>query len=487
MENNHNLLAKITIKSNRKLLLSVLSFIKQIAIDFGFDKGDADKLMLVTDEACLNVIKYAFIDEQDMCFDIIVEKRNGQFVIGVEDKGLPFDFDSEEKDKTKGFGMTIMKEYTDEIKFVNLGQNGKRIELIKQFPNKSLEKFFSEELENKEDAPRTDILEIQIEIRPMKSEEYYKLERLVYKTYKYTYSGDFVYYPERTKELIENDMLISTVAVTSKGEFAGHIAVEKFHKDSQIAELGMLMVDPIFRERHLGELLVEESIQNAKNKGLLGLYSEAVTIHEYSQKAVIKTGGKETGIMLGYIHKEQSFRKIKEEQLARQSAVLFYTRLNTEPERFVYLPQEHSAIIKKIYSYGNFKRTYKKSNPDALESDKQTIFNVAINQVKNVAHLDIVSYGNDIEKALKIHLRELLLHKIDVIYLNVPLSNPYAQHFNKLIESNGFIFCGIVPEYKDGDILRYQYLNNIDLKPESTVIVSDMGKELFDYVIKYYR
>ena len=91
------------------------------------------------------------------------------------------------------------------------------------------------------------------------------------------------------------------------------------------------------------------------------------------------------------------------------------------------------------------------------------------------------------EKALKVHLRELLMHKIDVIYLNVSLANPATGHFNKIIESLGFIFCGIIPELKEGDILRYQYLNNVDLNQESTEIVSDMGKELYNYVMKYYK
>ncbi|MCX6162635.1 MAG: ATP-binding protein, partial [Ignavibacteriae bacterium] len=107
MDSNKDLLAKLTIRSDRKILLSALSFVKQIAVDIGFNRDDADKLALVTDEACLNVIKHAFINEPDAYFDIIVERRNGRFIIGIEDKGLPFDFDSEEKDGTKGFGFTI--------------------------------------------------------------------------------------------------------------------------------------------------------------------------------------------------------------------------------------------------------------------------------------------------------------------------------------------------------------------------------------------
>jgi|WetSurMetagenome_2_1015567.scaffolds.fasta_scaffold50884_2 hypothetical protein len=42
MENNQGLLAKLTIKCDTKLLPSVMSFIKEIEIDFGFDEYNVD-------------------------------------------------------------------------------------------------------------------------------------------------------------------------------------------------------------------------------------------------------------------------------------------------------------------------------------------------------------------------------------------------------------------------------------------------------------
>ncbi len=486
MENSKGLVSRLTVKSDKRILLPVMSFIKQLAIDFGFDESEADKLMLVTKEASMNVIKHAFNGSGEEFFDIIVEKGNGSFIIGVEDKGLPFDFDSEEKGKPKGFGITIMKEYTDAIRFVNLGNNGKRIELIKKLPINFIESTMIEEQSGTENNTQKDVSEIPINFRLMKSDEYLKLERLVYKTYGYTYLH-FVYFPNTLKEMIEGGLLDSTIAETQEGEIAGHIGIEKSGKDSRVAEIGMLMVDPLYRDRNLGKQLINNAISNAKKQSMLGLFSEAVTIHPFSQRAMLDTGAKDTGIMLGYISKELSFKKIKDELPARQSAVLLYTKINPEPERSVWLPREHSAVLKKIYDYAGIKRNYKKTLLSELKFDEQSAIDVTIQQDFNIAHMDVITFGNDIEKALKVHLRELLIHKIDVIYLNVPLSNPAAEHFNHAIESLGFIFCGIIPEYREGDILKYQYLNNVDLNVESTEIVSDMGKELFDYVMKYYK
>lgn len=41
-----------------------------------------------------------------------------------------------------------------------------------------------------------------------------------------------------------------------------------------------------------------------------------------------------------------------------------------------------------------------------------------------------------------------------------------------------------MPELRQGDYLRLQYMNNFTIDPGKVVVVSDFGKELFDYVIR---
>jgi len=81
-------------------------------------------------------------------------------------------------------------------------------------------------------------------------------------------------------------------------------------------------------------------------------------------------------------------------------------------------------------------------------------------------------------------LRELCLRRVDCIYLDLPLSNPATQRSCANLEMLGFSFGGIIPELYDGDVLRLQYLNNVEVNPETIQVASDFGKELLDYVIK---
>ena len=58
-----------------------------------------------------------------------------------------------------------------------------------------------------------------------------------------------------------------------------------------------------------------------------------------------------------------------------------------------------------------------------------------------------------------------------------------AAHSCAALEALGFFFAGIIPDIADDDILRLQYLNEIEADVASAQIASDFGKELFAYVV----
>ncbi len=47
----------------------------------------------------------------------------------------------------------------------------------------------------------------------------------------------------------------------------------------------------------------------------------------------------------------------------------------------------------------------------------------------------------------------------------------------------GFIFGGLIPELRDGDVLRLQYLNNVELDPAALVLYSDTAKQLLRAIL----
>ena len=79
---------------------------------------------------------------------------------------------------------------------------------------------------------------------------------------------------------------------------------------------------------------------------------------------------------------------------------------------------------------------------------------------------------------VRVRLRELCLHRVDCIYVDLPLSNPAVQSAGARLDELGFFFGAIIPELRDGDVLRLQYLNEVDVRADDVRTGSDFGREL---------
>ncbi len=107
-----------------------------------------------------------------------------------------------------------------------------------------------------------------------------------------------------------------------------------------------------------------------------------------------------------------------------------------------------------------------------------------VRQDHNLAFLRVVEPGDDLRELVRSRLRELCLHRIDVIYVDLPLSNPATRIGGDRLEELGFFFGGIIPEAWDGGVLRLQYLNNVEIERGDVSTASDFGEELLDLVFR---
>jgi serine/threonine-protein kinase RsbW len=237
----------------------------------------------------------------------------------------------------------------DETRFVNLGRSGNRVELLKHLPHTDVRDHLPEEEHHRTVAATAAHEDIPLEIRMMHPEESFELSRCVYRSYGYSYDWDYVYYPDRIRELQESGLMRSCVAVTSEGEFVGHLAVRVEHPHSPVGEAGQAVVDPRFRGHHLFPRMKTFLAERAKNAGMYGLYSEATTVHPYSQRGNLHLGARETGFLLGYIPASVSYKQIGDERVDRRGSVaLFYMRTTDEPERSIYPPEEYREAVRRV-------------------------------------------------------------------------------------------------------------------------------------------
>jgi anti-sigma regulatory factor (Ser/Thr protein kinase) len=480
MSNSENFVSSIKVRAQRKVIPAVTAFVREMVHQEGLDLNEARQLEVVAEEACLNVIDHAFAGDMNATFDVIIERWPGRVVLAVEDQGLPVDWKKIGGAQSAGFGMMIMKGFTDEVKFVNLGKGGKRLEFIKNLSYGGT----AAPVESEAAMPKDEQLpqDLPITIRLMRPDEGTALAQCFYRVYGYSY-GEFLYYPEKIKELIESGLQLSMAAVTPEGEIVAHQALVLERHDSHVAEMAQGVVDPRTRGRGLFEKIKISSIECARQWGLYGLYTETVTIHPYSQKANFAVGAKEMGFLFGMAPQMMSFKKIAERQDQRQTTIILYHRTNEEPLRTVYPPIQHETMIRRIYENGSFKRKLQSApGENELELDDISLLDMKTLPEYSFAFLRVIRYGRDLPDLVRVRLKELCLGRYDCIYIDLPLGDPATPHFCASLEMLGFFFSGIIPEMFNGDALRLQYLNNVSINPLKVVVVTDFGKELFRYI-----
>jgi len=474
-------IARVTVSADAGFLPPVIEFVKLMSRRLGL--RDAEPMDRAVELVCLNVIENAFGPDDDGRYDVYVLRRPGKLVLAVEDQGLPFDYSrlQDGKDRT---ALEILHRSFDETRFINLGRGGNRVELLKHLSHTDVRDHLPEDEHHATlNAPAVPE-DVSLEIRMMRPEESFELSRCVYRSYGYSYDWDYIYYPDRIRELQEEGLMRSCVAVTPEGEIVGHLAITLEHPDSPVGEAGQAVVDPRFRGHHLFPRMKTFMAEWAADAGMYGLYSEATAVHPYSQRGNLHLGAKETGFLLGYIPASVSYKQIGEEREGRRGSVaLFYMRVKDEPEREIYPPAPYLEEIRRVVEHNGLRRVVGEVQGPALQPSRMS---VEVRQDHNLAFVRVEEPGADLEELVKGHLRDLSLHRMDCVYVDLPLSHPATPSAAAGLKDLGVFFGGIIPETHagGGDVLRLQYLNNVEIQAGDVSTASDFGEELLNRIFQ---
>ena len=380
-----------------------------------------------------------------------------------------------------------MRACTDEVKSKYLGKKGKVVELVKNFSFEhvnDVEDSISTETSESDLAPKTE----KVNLRLMRPDETVSLARLIYRVYGYTYPHEDIYYPEKFASLIESGLVTSCVAVNEQEEIIGHLGVFLETPEDHVGESALAAVDPRYRGRGLFPKMKKMMMEEVASKGILGLYSRAVTVHVASQKSNVKMGAKETGFVLAHSPPTAIFKKMKtEEAEIRRTVALFYVPVAPDMEQNVFIPDKHREIIEKIYNHAELKRVLKRANPDKVNLAQHSNIHSHVLPEMASAFLRVNQYGIDFIDELRLQVQDLSQKRVELIVIDLPLKDPSTALMCAEIEKMGFFLCGLMPEYLDGDSLRLQFLNNIAFDPETVDVYSEFAKEIFNYVVNEWK
>lgn len=310
------------------------------------------------------------------------------------------------------------------------------------------------------------------------------LSEAIQAAYGDSYDGRWVYDAEEVSRRLADGTYVSCVAETAEGELLCHEGMNLAAAGDAVGHSGQAVTMPAARGQHVFTRTKRFLMDWAAEQGLAGMYSEATAAHPYSQRANIELGAHETGFLLGWIPASVENDAAGGRRRVRQSAALFYTKLNDGHERPVYAPERHRGIVGRTLELCELRGTLAEPPPEA-ELVERSELHVAIEADHNLALITVPVPGTDLEAAVAAE-RHHLFHRagLDAVYLDLPLENPATALVADHLERLGVSYSGIFPNSRcDGDVLRMQSLHRARIKADDVSVASEHGRELLEYVL----
>ncbi|MEE8184837.1 MAG: GNAT family N-acetyltransferase [Thermodesulfobacteriota bacterium] len=473
-------ISKLVVPNDPAYIKGIISYCNEISRGIGFSEKEIEEIGIAVREVCINVITHAFEPHEDESFAITFEVLSYGIRIAVDEMGLPFSprLVEEEKDAP---GLHAIESNMDNVLFINRGKDGKELQLFKYLKGKHVEEFFTED--ELKPYKSCEILsgDAKYTIRLMKPKEAIEVSRCVYRTYRYTYLNEDLYFPERIDAMNRDGSMISSVALTDEGKIIAHFALLP-RPNGRAAEIGVAVVIPRYRGRGLMQLLLNHLIREAKKRGFIALFGNAFTMHVLSQRTNLKFGFKETAIELGAFP-PMSLKPLTDRGFQGTGHVItFFKYLKAGEEYKVFLPPQHKDMLKGIYKNLGIKRSYGDPGESwAIPFAEESTIKVSIKSYHKTATIEIMSYGKDIERRMMAKRIELTNKEFNAIYLDLNLNDPLTAITCKKLENHGFFFSGLLPDYSNGDTLRLQYYNT-DVDYNEIETSSPFAIELMDYI-----
>lgn len=323
-----------------------------------------------------------------------------------------------------------------------------------------------------------------VSFRSLLPAESVRLSEAIRLAYGETYDVPWVYDPAEVETRLAAGTYVSFIAESEDGELLCHEGMSLAAAGDAVGHSGQAVTMPAARGQHLFTRTKKHLMDWAAERGLAGMYSEATAAHPYSQRANLELGAHETGFLLGWIPASVSNDAATDQRPRRQSAALFYTRLNDGHEREVYAPERHREIIGQTLELCELRGTLA-DPPARVTMPERTGLHVEIDEDHNLALITAHDPGADLETAVAAERHHLFHRKcLDAVYLDLPLENPATALLADHLERLGVSYAGVFPNRRtDGDVLRMQSLHRVHVAADDIAVASEHGKKLLDYIL----
>ncbi len=473
--------ARLSIPSNTANIKHAIALLESLTEDMAFCDRDKTMLSVSLEEALLNTFKNSIIADESVMVDVSFFADDKTFEISIINTGVPYVMSEDEYDLSApdlsddALSRFLMRKTVDNMVYRNMGRNGQEIRLIKNL----------EELKEYPSLPQADSETVtavpETYIRTINPEEVIEITRCVYDEYKYSYSNEDIYYPERVVGMLADKKLFSFVTVTDTGEIAGHTALKFCPEYPALMDTAIWVVKKKYRGFSVMKTLLPHALDYAKTLDINGVFVEAVTHHPATQKVTKRYGFFATGYYL--LHTSPNTVVNYETDGGRRSLAIGYKAYKEIPEVHLFVPEVHREHIAEIY--GRIGTTAHFAEP-AQNLDLKEKSELTVNQTmwNLFASIDVDVCGADLVHALLSEVKRLKQNGIQVVMIRANMDDEYCPYIYDCALQCGFFYNGFVPHSGKGNLMMLGNLMGNAVKYENTVTFEDYA-EVLEYIRKF--
>lgn len=476
----------ITIPYKKEYINVITSFIQEVGAAHGANKTECMQLSLLGEEVFQFILtgipKYEF-DEQFTLTCIIEESglllsftNHGEPLYGRNiDESQPY---SPSEDAV-AIGLEIIRKLSDWCEWINKGCDGWSVLVSKNINSfKELSHQNSQELERLSKEAASERLSI---VRADGSHAA-GIISLMYKTYRYSYAKSMFYYEDKLREALDNGDIVSLVAINKSGDVVGHNSA--LYESKKLAEMGMFMVDPIYRLNRTLLLLMKRSLKLYFGEEFkdTSFYTKCITTHVLSQRAAVMSGFVPTALKIS-IYPRASFIGIDVKRKKRESLVYYAMSKGTQ-DAILYIPKPHRDMCNKMFQRLKSNHSYSDMVTKRIECES---IELTSDRKTGYVSIGVKGIGQDFFKQMPRLYRNAMRMGAVTLACEVSLLEPLPADFDQRMMSLGYIFSGLVPSV-DG-IWNMLYINLLYQEFDfNDINLSDpLAIELKEYIELLYK
>jgi len=419
------------------IVKDVANIISKHAITMGVDPSKKDSIIKLIKKGLTKRIN----DNINIngVITISTYEKSGKYVIGIQDKGIPYLFSSK--------AISLFKSgVCDNYKFMQLGKDGilSCFEYDMNFiPQPKEKERISEELLDRDFIIR--------KTKPI-DEDINEVIKCLYDAYKYEYIHQNLYNFNKFREELNSGNYHSFLVENKHHQIVGHAALHEYYPFNGLPEYGNLVTKSIARGNGIAEKTITYLTSFAKQCNYNGVLVSCFAAHPFTEKICNKSNYTPCSAIFQLVGPDTA-GDYKNGNI-RFDLLNAVTLFDKNKKHIIYAPNFVKPLLDYVFNKEQVEYELISEVKDALKGESKISYDICIEDQALTVYADWC--GEDLIKIAKEIMKNRIKAGVDLTTININASNPTAIKAIHFLKDNGFIFTGIIPGSNNGDYLIMQ-------------------------------